>query len=98
MWRVCKSSKIKHPGGSGGYVLETKVRPRTATHFSGYFTLSNHTPVNYSVWIIAICCVIVVIRHYNQRAVNNIMGSTQCVTDASWSVDYHSSSLLILLW
>ena len=21
MWRVCKSSKIKHPGGSGGFVL-----------------------------------------------------------------------------
>ena len=21
MWRVCKSSKMKHPGGSGGFVL-----------------------------------------------------------------------------
>ena len=21
MWRVCKSSKVKHPGGSGGFVL-----------------------------------------------------------------------------
>ena len=28
MWRVCKSSQIKHPGGSGGYVL---------------WILSNHT-------------------------------------------------------
>ena len=38
MWRVCKSSKIKHPGGSGGFVLETKGRPRPATHLSGCFT------------------------------------------------------------
>ena len=36
MWRVCKSSKMKHPGGSGGFVLETKGRPRPATHF--YFS------------------------------------------------------------
>ena len=21
MWRICKSSKIKHPGGSGGFVV-----------------------------------------------------------------------------
>ena len=47
MWRVCKSSKIKHPGGSGGFVLSTKGRPRTATHFSGFFLLlSNHTSVH----------------------------------------------------
>ena len=31
MWRACKSSKIKHPGGSGGFVLKTKGRPRPAT-------------------------------------------------------------------
>ena len=42
MWRVCKSSKMKHPGGSGGYVLWTKGRPRPATHFS------NQTP-DYSI-------------------------------------------------
>ena len=38
MWRVCKSSKIKHLGGSMGFVLETKWRPRPATHLSGFFT------------------------------------------------------------
>ena len=50
MWRVCKSSKIIHPGGSGGFVLSTQGRPRPATHFHCCFLLSNHTPV-FVVWL-----------------------------------------------
>ena len=41
MWRCGESvnpPKIKHPGGSGGFVLLTKGRPRSTTHFSGFFT------------------------------------------------------------
>ena len=45
LWRVCKSSKIKHPGGSGGFVLHSKGRPRPATHFSGCFYFCQITPL-----------------------------------------------------
>ena len=42
MWRVCKSSKIQHPGRSGGFVLLTKGRHRPATHFQNFLLLSNY--------------------------------------------------------
>ena len=43
MCRVCKSSKMKHPGGSGGFVLETKG---PLPIFQDLLLLSNHTPVH----------------------------------------------------
>ena len=46
MWRVCKSSKIKHPRGSGGFVLKTKGRPRPATPFNRIFYFCQITPLN----------------------------------------------------
>ena len=42
MWRVCKSSKIKHPGGSGGSVLEIKGRPRPLPTFQDLFTIERY--------------------------------------------------------
>ena len=59
MWRVCKSSKIKHPGGSGGFVLQTKGRPRPSTHFQDYLLLSNHSFDFFSFfffWWDSACC------------------------------------------
>ena len=50
MWRVCKSSKIKHPGGSGGggaLSSRPKVDPGPLPIFQDLLLLSNHTPVCY---------------------------------------------------
>ena len=44
MWRVCKSSKIKHPGG---FVLQTKERSRPADPFSRMFYFCQVTPLKY---------------------------------------------------
>ena len=45
VWRVyILHQKIKHPGGSGGFVLQTKGRPRSATQFSGFFTFVKSHP------------------------------------------------------
>ena len=52
LWRcgVCKSSKIKRPWGLWGFVLETKGRPRPATHLSGFVTLVKSQPCQREVW------------------------------------------------
>ena len=45
MWRVCKSSKIKHPGRSGGFVLQTIGRPRPALPiFQDFFLFFKSRP------------------------------------------------------
>ena len=55
MWRVWKLSAIKNPVGSGGFVLQTKGRPRPATHFSGFlFTFVKSHPCLYRSSIITL--------------------------------------------
>ena len=45
MWRVCNSSKIKHPGGSGTLSSGPKGEPGPARYpFSLFFIILNHTP------------------------------------------------------
>ena len=44
MWRVCISSKIKHPGGSARFVLQTKGRPSPNAHITGLFTFVKKHP------------------------------------------------------
>ena len=43
MWRGCKSSKTKHPRGSGGFYLDQRETPDC-------LLLSNHTPVLNLLW------------------------------------------------
>ena len=51
MWSVCKSSQEVQ----GGFVLETKGRPRPAAHFGGCFTIiKSHTCIIYSCFISAL--------------------------------------------
>ena len=45
--RVCKSSNIKHPGGSGGFVLYTKGRPRTRHPLLRFLYFCQITPLLY---------------------------------------------------
>ena len=47
MWRVCKSSKIKHPGGSGGFVLKTEGRVRSRPVFQDFYNFVQVTSLTY---------------------------------------------------
>ena len=73
IWRVCKSSKIKHPGGSGAFVLYTKRETQAHYPFFRIFLLlSNHTPVALMI------CYYYTLIHIHDREPNS-----------HWSIHHH---------
>ena len=88
MWRVCKSSKIKHPGGSRGIVLWTKRRPRPATQDFCFFCqiTSFNAPPRDCVSANQIAYTVLGIYEWDFHTIRNAYYflTTQCLHHSCW--------------
>ena len=60
MWRVCKSSEIKHPWGSGSFcpLDQRETQPTTHLHVPGFVAfVKSHPWYSHCAWIVeGTCC------------------------------------------
>ena len=55
MWRACKSSKIIHPGSSGGLCPLDQRETQPVTNFSGFFTfVKSHIEIDLIIWFVSL--------------------------------------------